>query len=348
MALETILVVTPRGDVFASAREALQRTRRAVFFATSAVGAMTIVARERVALLLVDDQLPANEREALAAALTARDPLARVLSLSSATNPGDAVATLATLALEVRAQLERLQMAERLKGELLAGASHELRSPLNVIVGYIELLRDGAYGHCSAEALAVLEKVRGNADHLLELVEEFLDLSRIESGMPAAASTTVPLTPFLRELAESFTVLVRTKPVVFEADIPNGLPAVAAESGKLRVIVQNLLSNAGKFTEHGSIRLSAMPLPAGRVAICVSDTGPGIPPEQHETIFGLFQQFGDGAVRAKGIGLGLALARRFARLMAGDVTVESRQGHGTTFTLTLPVQASGERGLAVA
>jgi signal transduction histidine kinase len=113
-----------------------------------------------------------------------------------------------------------------------------------------------------------------------------------------------------------------------------------AERAKLRVIVQNLLSNAEKFTARGTIELSAGTAADGQVAVRVRDTGPGIPPEQQEAIFGLFHQLGEEPARRRGIGLGLALARRFARLMAGDVRVESRVGHGSTFTVTLPVAAA--------
>src|SRR5439155_10356281 len=128
-------------------------------------------------------------------------------------------------------------------------------------------------------------------------------------------------------------------PVAFEADIPPGVPTLAAESAKLRVVVQNLLSNAAKFTGEGRIRLAAATLADGRVAIRVSDTGPGIAPEHHEAVFDMFRQLRPTDGRRDGVGLGLALARRFARLMGGDITVESAVGQGATFTVVLPMAA---------
>src|SRR5262249_49703002 len=120
------------------------------------------------------------------------------------------------------------------------------------------------------------------------------------------------------------------------SDVPDRLPAVTAEAAKLRIVVQNLLSNAEKFTKRGEIRLKAEVLPAGRVAIHVSDTGPGLAPEHHEKIFDIFHQLRPHDAETKGAGLGLALARRFAHMMEGDITLHSVVGQGTTFTVVLP------------
>src|SRR5207245_7745239 len=127
------------------------------------------------------------------------------------------------------------------------------------------------------------------------------------------------------------------RPAAVEADIPPGLPRLAAAGAKLATVVQNLLSNAAKFTGEGRIRLAAATLADGRVAIRVSDTGPGIAPEHHEAVFDMFRQLRPTDGRRNGVGLGLALARRFARLMGGDITVESAVGQGATFTVVLPV-----------
>jgi signal transduction histidine kinase len=250
------------------------------------------------------------------------------------------------VALKAYDQLAQLHIAERLKTELLANVSHEFRTPLNVIVGYIDLLRDGTFGACPSEALPVFEKVLGNASYLLQLVEEFLDLSKLEAGAMPVRHEAVDLTPFLRELGESFALLVRTKPVAFQVDIPDHLPAVRGEGAKLRVVIQNLLSNAEKFTHKGHIRLAASVDAAERVAIRVTDTGPGIAPEHHERIFDIFHQLGPHNSRTKGAGLGLSLARRFARMMGGDITVESAPGTGTTFTVLLPAASQGRREAA--
>ena len=164
----------------------------------------------------------------------------------------------------------------------------------------------------------------------------------------AVRQEAVQLTPFLRELGESFALLVRTKPVEFQLDVPDRLPAISAEAAKLRVVIQNLLSNAEKFTQRGYIRLAAEVVAGGRIAIRVTDTGPGIPPEHHEAIFDIFHQLRPHDGQTKGVGLGLALARRFARMMDGDIAVESTPGEGTTFTVLLPVVGAGVRREAAA
>lgn len=264
-------------------------------------------------------------------------PLAR-LDVHGCHDPADGPERLrlhVAAALTTRERLAQLTVAERLKTELLANVSHELRTPLNVIIGYVELLRDGSFGALSAEAAMVLEKVLGNAGYLIELVEEFLDLTRLEGGSAPVHRDRVALRPILSDLAESFTLLVRTKPVDFVADIPADLPAVEIDAAKLRVIIQNLLSNAAKFTRAGHIALRAV-VEAGMLVVRVSDTGPGIAREHHEAIFDLFRQL-PSSEQTKGIGLGLALARRFARALGGDISLESRVGAGTTFTVVLPV-----------
>ncbi|TMA38189.1 MAG: hypothetical protein E6J79_07905, partial [Deltaproteobacteria bacterium] len=170
------------------------------------------------------------------------------------------------------------------------------------------------------------------------MIEEFLDLSKLEAGAMHVKAERVALAPFLRELAESFTLIVN-KDVAFVSDIPEDLPAVIAEAAKLRVVIHNLLTNAAKFTRQGRIQLVASSLPDARAAIRVIDTGPGIPPEQHEAIFEIFHQLRPHDGETKGIGLGLALARRFTRMMGGDIAVESAPGTGSTFTVLLPADS---------
>ncbi len=175
-----------------------------------------------------------------------------------------------------------------------------------------------------------------NGGYLLELVEEFLDLARLEADARGDARQVVSVGPLLRELAESFALLVRTKPVRFVADLSDPLPGVVAEPAKLRVVLQNLLQNAAKFTERGEIRLEAGATDGGDVVVRVCDTGPGIAPEHHEAVFDVFRQLRSHGGSAKGVGLGLALARRFARMMGGEITLASTPGEGSTFTVRLP------------
>src|SRR6058998_2646129 len=356
----TLLVVSERADLLGSLRAVLEAEGHRALAAESARAALTLLDAEAAAVLIVEQRLCAVYGDALARRLRERDAAAQVVVAAAdresppsrerlralglhgyhaAADGPERLLVLVDAALASHRELTCVQFAERLKTELLGSVSHEFRTPLNVIVGYVDLLRDGAFGACDPETRPVFDKLRGNAAYLLELAEEFLDLSRLEADTVPGRRETVDPVPLLRELADWFTLLVRDRPVAFEADIPPGLPTLAAESAKLRVVVQNLLSNAAKFTGDGLIRLAAAALADGRVAIRVSDTGPGIAPEHHEAVFDMFRQLRPAGGRRQGVGLGLALARRFARLMGGDITVESALGRGATFSVVLPVAA---------
>src|SRR5881296_2207646 len=356
----TLLVVSERAVLLGSLRAVLEAEGHRALAAESARAAFTLLDAEAAAVLIVEQRLCAVYGDALARRLRERDAAAQVVVAAAdreeapprdllrglglhgyhaAADGPERLLVLVDAALESHRELTCVQLAERLKTELLGSVSHEFRTPLNVIVGYVDLLRDGTFGTCDPETRPVFDKLRGNATYLLELAEEFLDLSRLEAETEPGRPQTVDPIPLLRELADWFSLLVRDRPLAFEADIPPGLPTLAAEGAKLRVVVQNLLSNAAKFTGEGRIRLAAATLADGRVAIRVSDTGPGIAPEHHEAVFDMFRQLRPTDGRRDGVGLGLALARRFARLLGGDITVESAVGQGATFTVVLPVAA---------
>ena len=345
----------------AELRALLQAEGHRVLIAESGPAALELLACESVHLVVVALGAPGMEGLTFLRRLRERDALVRILVCADrapdeplrghlaqlavqayhARSDGPARLLFAVdLALRTHEQLADLHVAERLKTDLLANVSHEFRSPLNVIVGYLDLVREGTFGGCPPEVLAVIEKVRANATYLLELVAEFLDLAKLEAGAAQLHRERVLLAPLLCELGESVRLLLRTKPVEVQLDVPDDLPAVAVDAAKLRVILQNLLSNAVKFTAAGHVRLSARALPESRVAVRVSDTGPGIAPEHHEAIFDLFHQLHPSASAKEGVGLGLALARRFARLMGGEIDVASRLGEGSVFTLVLPAAAT--------
>jgi signal transduction histidine kinase len=354
----TILVVDDQAETRRSLRMLLEREGHRVLTAEHGAAALELLAREPVQVMLVDHSMPMTDGQGLIGRVRERDSLVQIVLQTCRAGGSPAREMLARLAvqgyhdkndpperlllavdaaLKVYDQLAQLHIAERLKTELLANVSHEFRTPLNVILGYLDLVREGTFGPCPPGALAVFEKVVANAAYLLELVEEFLDLSKLEAGSLAVRRDAVVLGPLLRELGEAFAFLVRDRPLAFTLDIPDDLPAVAADEAKLRVVIQNLLANAAKFTVQGEIRLAARSTADGNVTIHVRDTGPGIAPEHHEAIFELFHQLNPGDSQGKGVGLGLALARRFARVMDGDVTVESTLGGGATFTVTLRI-----------
>jgi signal transduction histidine kinase len=228
------------------------------------------------------------------------------------------------------------QASDRLKMELLASVSHEFRSPLHIILGYLELAREGAFGGYTEALRDALDKIAWNGGHLLELVEGFLDLAKLETS--TMKTERVDVGRLLRALVVDNELLIQSRPISLRTEVAGRLPYVLAESAKLRVILQNLLTNALKFTERGEVVVSTEVLQPDAVRIHVRDTGPGIPADARERIFELFQQLHPGDLRRKGVGLGLALARRFARAMGGDLTVESMVGEGSTFTLTLPAE----------
>ena len=353
----TVLVVDDQVETLSSVRMLLEREGHRVLTAESGPQALELLAREPVQLLLVDYFMPLMNGEELIWAVRERDRLIQIVlqtgyagekppremlsrlaiqGYHDKTDGPDRLLLWVDVAFKAYDQLAQLHIAERLKTELLANVSHEFRTPLNIIVGYIDLLRDGTFGVCPTDARAVFDKVLASSAYLLDLVEEFLDLSKLEAGAMHVKPERVALTPFLRELAESFALIIN-KPVAFLSDVPEDLPVVSAEAAKLRVVIHNLLSNAAKFTREGRIELAAASLPDGRTAIRVIDTGPGIPPDQHEAIFEIFHQLRPHDGETKGIGLGLALARRFTRMMGGDIAVESAPGTGSTFTVLLPV-----------
>lgn len=352
----TVLVVDDHEEMLQSTRLLLEREGHRVLTAASGAHALALLEREPVQLLLVDWCMPEMSGEQLITAARSRDALLQIvlqtgyagdtpprellrrLAIQGHHDKGDGAERLllwVDVALKTWDQLSALHGAERLKTELLANVSHEFRTPLNIIVGYLDLLREGTFGDCAPEATGVLEKVRGNAGYLLDLVEEFLDLSQLEAGALRLRNEALDLLPLLQELGESFALLVRTKPVDFVADLPATLPAVEVDGAKLKVIVQNLLSNAAKFTERGEIRLAAG-VADGVVTVTVADTGPGIPVEAQERIFDVFHQLQPHDGERKGIGLGLALARRFTRMMGGDLDVDSRPGDGARFRVRFP------------
>jgi signal transduction histidine kinase len=234
--------------------------------------------------------------------------------------------------------IAQAQASDRLKMELLASVSHEFRSPLHIILGYLDLARDGAFGELATALADAMDKVSWNAGQLLELVEDFLDLAKLETA--SGKIEQVDLTRLVRRLVTDNELLVQDRALTVRAEVRGPVPRVLAEAAKLRVIVQNLLTNALKFTERGEVVVVLEPPLPGVVQVHVRDTGPGIPADACERIFDLFAQLQPGDMRKKGIGLGLALSRRFARGMGGDLTVTSQVGTGSTFTLTLP--AAGE------
>ncbi len=240
--------------------------------------------------------------------------------------------------LELMTQLHEknaeLRRVSHLKDQFLANVSHDLRTPLNVIIGYAQLAQEGTFGPSPTEVGDVLGRIITSAHQQLTLVEDLLDFSRIELDSLTVRAADVPLAPLFAEMEFMLASMVRNRPIRgLVATVAPEL-AVHADRDRLRQILNNLLCNAAKFTASGTIELDAA-LVDGTVRIAIRDTGIGIAPEDHERIFETFRQV-ETASSALGAGLGLAIARRLSTLMGGALTVESALGAGATFCLTLP------------
>ena len=221
------------------------------------------------------------------------------------------------------------------KDEFLASVSHELRTPLNVVLGYIDLLLDHSFGPLEPAQRDILHRITKNASNLSHLINDLVDLSRIEAGRMRIEMEVVDLGPLFADLTAVMEVLLGGHEVTFHAEITPGCPRLHADPDRLKQIVSNLLVNAVKFTECGTITLGAESGADGRVVISVTDTGIGIPSTDQRAIFEPFRQVHDRERRAPGAGIGLSISSRLAVLMGGTLTVESAPGQGSRFTLVL-------------
>jgi signal transduction histidine kinase len=237
---------------------------------------------------------------------------------------------------ELRRLYRELEAASLHKSEFLANMSHELRTPLNAILGFSQVLREGMFGAVNEKQEEYLDDILSSGNHLLSLINDVLDLSKVEAGQ-----IELEVAPFsLREALERGVVMVRERAtkdgvrVALAAD-PN-VDMVEGDERRIRQVIFNLLSNAVKFTPAGgAVDVSATQVD-GEVSVSVADTGPGIPPDDHERIFEEFQQSEAGIEQREGTGLGLALSKRLVELHGGRIWVESEPGKGSTFTFALP------------
>ena len=268
---------------------------------------------------------------------------------------------------ERTAELERLSTellrANRAKSEFLANVSHELRTPLNAIVGFVDLLRDGVYGELGARQAGPVERIASSAGHLRQLVDQVLDIAKMAAGRLEVHPESIDLRLFVLDVVSEVEALIAERGLNLSIAIPTTLPKVQSDPLHLRQILVNLLANALQYTPSGGVAVrgklvrdssefgettyssSDAPRIAGQwVMLQVADSGIGIADSDRERIFEEFEQVNAGPrgdSMRRGTGLGLAISRRLARLLGGDITVESELGKGSTFTVWLPVATQG-------
>jgi len=247
------------------------------------------------------------------------------------------LAQLASLSLDHALLIEELERASRLKSEFVATMSHELRTPLNVILGYADLLADQQFGPVGPEQIDVLQRLERNARELLELINNTLDLSRLESDRLSVHVSETSLRELLEEV-DVETHELRYKPSVqFTWRVAADVPRVRTDPLKLKMVLKNLIANALKFTDHGRVAVDVHG-GDGVVSFAISDTGIGIAADALAIIFEPFRQADSSPTRRHGgVGLGLYIVRRLLEMLGGSITVESRVGEGSTFQVTLPV-----------
>jgi GAF domain-containing protein len=239
---------------------------------------------------------------------------------------------------ELADKSRQLEVASHHKSEFLANMSHELRTPLNAIIGFSEVLTDRMFGELNEKQEEYLKDIYASGTHLLSLINDILDLSKIEAGRMELELTDFHLPTALDNALTLVRERAGRRNINLQMSIDNRLGEIQADERKIRQVVLNLLSNAIKFTpEGGRVEVTAVPKD-GCVEVSVSDTGVGIAPEDQEKVFEEFRQVGTADKKAEGTGLGLTLCRKFIELHGGRIWVKSQLGAGSTFTFTIPVR----------
>jgi signal transduction histidine kinase len=239
---------------------------------------------------------------------------------------------------EIEDKSRQLEIASQHKSQFVANMSHELRTPLAAMLGYGELLQDGAFGELPEKAIRIVERVQVNGKHLLGLINSVLDISKIEAGQFRLNLSDYSLATLIETVRIATESLAGAKSLALTTEVATDLPHGFGDEQRLSQVLLNLVGNAIKFTDRGEVRVTAR-CTDGQFLISVRDTGPGIPLEEQQRIFEEFHQVDGSSTRAKGgTGLGLAIAKQIVEMHGGSISVESTLGQGAVFHLKLPVQ----------
>jgi GAF domain-containing protein len=238
---------------------------------------------------------------------------------------------------EIQDKSRQLEVASQHKSQFLANMSHELRTPLNAILGYTELMADGAYGEPSEKMLGILQRLEANGRHLLGLINDVLDLSKIEAGQLVLELSDYSVQDIVQTVRSTLEPLAADKKLAFKVEVASKLPPGRGDGRRLTQVLINLVGNAIKFTDAGEVAIKAE-ANNGSFYVSVRDTGPGISAADQAKLFQEFQQADNAITRKKGgTGLGLAISKRIIEMHGGKIGVESQPGQGSTFAFTLPV-----------
>ena len=247
---------------------------------------------------------------------------------------------------EIQEKSRQVEEASKHKSQFLANMSHELRTPLNAILGYTELVLDGIYGDPPEKMHNVLERIQTNGKHLLGLINDVLDLSKIEAGQLVLTLNEYSVKDMMQGVYVAIEPLAGNKKLSFKLEVPSDLPRAHGDERRLSQVLLNLVGNAIKFTDTGEVAMKASSI-NGSYTIAVKDTGPGIAEADQAKIFEEFQQSESTHTKAKGgTGLGLAIAKRIVEMHGGRLWVESQLGSGSTFFFTVPLRVEQQAGKA--
>ncbi len=240
----------------------------------------------------------------------------------------------------LRRQAIELEQASALKSQFLANMSHEFRTPLNAMLGYTSMLLQGVAGECEPPVKRQLGRIASNGRHLLAIINEILDISRIEAGRMPLQLSTFKIPDLINEVKSELEPIIMRSKLAVTLQLPRNLPPISSDRQKVKQIILNLLSNALKFTHHGGVTIAARRSARERtVTLSVTDTGIGIAGTDQDRIFEDFRQLDNSPTRAYGgTGLGLSICRRLTQMLGGKIGVHSQAGKGSTFLLTLPTK----------
>ena len=338
LAVLTAMTRTRANGLVAADRRSYRRSRELLLGA----GATSLLLALALGLLLSDSVLvPLRRTQRRLAGIAAGD-FAGHVEVPNRDEIGALAADVNRMSDELQRLYGELEKASRHKSDFLATMSHELRTPLNAIIGFSEVLQEQMFGELNGRQLAYVDDVLEAGKHLLSLINDVLDLAKIEAGRMELELSPVAIPDVLRSAVSMHSEQAGRRGVDLALTTEPAAITVIADERRVRQVVFNLVSNAVKFTPAGGrVDISARAV-EGEVEIAVADTGPGIPAHDLEKVFEEFEQSGDGK-KVEGTGLGLPLSRRLAELHGGRLRVESVVGRGSTFRFTLPVEPTAGR-----